>query len=109
MVAKLIRKVIKTNQQNHTFYGKWPLCPSYHTAEESWTHIFTCGSEGSTESHKASVTELQKNLPVINTPLAAIIYGMEMWDQSQTNQQLQVHAFTVGPCIVLMCFLLPLS
>ena len=99
MVAKLIHKVINTNQQNHKFYGKSPLCPSCHTAEESWTHIFTCGSEGSIESRKASLTELQKNLLTINTPpevIAAFVYGMEMWEQSQTNPQLQVHALTVG-------------
>jgi hypothetical protein len=99
MVAKLIHKVINTNQQNHKFYGKSPLCPSCHTAEESWTHIFTCGSEGCTENCKVSLTELQKNLHALNTPpevIAGIIFGMEMWEQSQTNQQLKVHAFTVG-------------
>ncbi len=99
MVAKLIHKLINTNQQNHKFYGKSALCPSFQIKVESWNHVFTCGSQGPTESRKTSITELQKNLATINTPvelISAITHGMEMWERSQDNPQLQIHALTVG-------------
>ncbi len=98
-VAKLIHKLINMNRQNFKFYGKSALCPSCQIVEESWTHVFTCGSQGPLKSRITSLAELQKDLATINTPgevITAITHGMEMWEKSQEHPQLQVHALTVG-------------
>jgi hypothetical protein len=90
----LIHKLINTNHQNHKFSGKSALWLSCQIKEESWNHVFTCGSQGPMENRKTSIIELQKNLATINTPVAlisAITHGMEMWERSQ-----DIHALTVG-------------
>jgi hypothetical protein len=98
-MAKLIHNLVNTNLQNQKFYGKSPLCPSCQTSEETWAHVFTCGSKGSIESRIIALQVLQKDLAAINTPeevIAAITHGMEMWERSQTHPQLPVHALTAG-------------
>jgi hypothetical protein len=68
-------------------------------AEESWAHVFTCGSPGSIENRTMAIKELQKDLVSINTPeevIAAMTHGMHMWERFQTNLHLRIHALTVG-------------
>jgi hypothetical protein len=38
MLAKIIHNLVNTNQQNHPYYGKSPVCPSCKTAEETLSH-----------------------------------------------------------------------
>jgi hypothetical protein len=59
MVAKLIHKLVNTNQQNHRFYGKSPLCPCCQHSVETVSHVLSCTSSGSTETRTTCPTVLQ--------------------------------------------------
>jgi hypothetical protein len=90
MVAKL----------NAKYYGKSPSCPCcLLSTEETLAHVFSCDSDGSTEHRLKAISNLQDDLASIKIPPAvtsAIIHGFTMWVHHQTEEDLRVHAPTVG-------------
>ena len=99
MVAKLIHKLVNTNQQNHRFYGKSPLCPCCQQYVETVSHVLLCSSLGSTETRSTHLKVLQTDLKSINTPkevIDALIHGIKMWETTPTNSNVNVRALTVG-------------
>jgi hypothetical protein len=99
MVAKLIHKLVNTNQQNHCFYGKSPLCPCCQQSVEAVSHVLSCSSLGSTETRTTHLKVLQTDLKSINTArevIDALIHGIKMWETTSTNSNMNVRALTVG-------------
>ncbi len=99
MVAKLQHNLVNTNTQNARYYGKSSLCPCCLSTEETLSHVFSCTSDGATAHRLKAITTLQNELASLNTPLSvtkAIIHGISMWVRQQTEEELCIHAPTVG-------------
>jgi hypothetical protein len=99
MVAKLIHHLVNTNQQNHRFYGKSPLCPCCEDTVETVPHVLSCTATSSTSNRAISLTVLQTDLKLLNTPVQvidALTHGIKTWESSLTNPHITARALTVG-------------
>jgi len=95
--AKLIHGLINTNRQNFLFYGQSALCPICQQTEETMEHLFTCPHPDAKKSRQQSLSDLQDNLRMINTPIPvieAIIHGYTVWEQDPTRRS--IRALTAG-------------
>jgi hypothetical protein len=78
MIAKLIHNLVNTNQQNHKYYGKSPLCPSCNVAIETLSHVLTCQFSEAAANRTKALSILQGDLVAIDTPykvIEAITHG----------------------------------
>jgi hypothetical protein len=99
MVRKLQHNLVNTNSQNAEYYGKSPCCPCCLSTKETLAHSFSCPSEGSTEHRLKAISTLQEDLASIKmspTITFAITHGITIWVHYQTEEDLRVHAPTVG-------------
>jgi hypothetical protein len=79
MITKIIHNLVNTNQQNHKYYGKSPLCPSCNLEVETLPHVLSCQSPGASKSRAQALSVLQADLTMIGTPpsvIAVITHGI---------------------------------
>lgn len=83
MLTKIIHNLVNTNQQNHHYYGKSPLCPSCKNAEETFSHVLPCQEQDALAIRSKAFSVLQVDLTTIKTPvkiIESITHGILEWE-----------------------------
>jgi len=91
--SKMIHRLVNTNQQNHMYYGKSPLCPICNQEEETLRPVFSCPSLEAVQQCQNRLEALKKTLTGISTPppvIDAIVHGLTSWCQDPHLQHIRV-------------------
>jgi hypothetical protein len=62
MYTKIAHNLLKTNNQNHKYYGASDRCPGCHTEPETLAHVLTCPASHTAAFWQAQEAVLWKNL-----------------------------------------------